>query len=416
MSDVVIGNAPDSGLFARRTVALILVVGVLGFVGTLLLGAFGPDLGSGRNGGAHALSNAAPGFRALVALAEATDRAPRILRSDRQFDTQDLLVVTPERAETNISAALGGRQNKPTLFILPKWLTAADPKHRGWVRSAGMVPLREPIGVLAPSIRFEMQQYRTAGAALLNHGLPAEIRFREPLRAQVITGLPKDSTLDGEVVTMEPLLTDSKGGVLLARIGKGQLFVLADPDLLNNIGMKDIDRAASALALLDWMNSTGAEGVAFDVSFNGLGVSRSPLKLMFEPPFLAVTLGIAAALLLAGWQALARFGPVASRERAIAFGKAALIDNSAALVRKARREARMGARYAAMIRERAARAFGAPPRLRDEALDAYLDGLKGPRRFTELAEQAASARDRAELLEATSALHAWQSDKMRNRK
>ena len=414
MSDVAIaGKAPDSNLFRGRTVALMLAVGVLGFIATLLLGAYAPDLKSGRNGGAHALSNAATGFKALVELAGATDRSPRILRSDALFDTEDLLVVTPERASTNISAALSGREAKPTLFILPKWLTASDPKHRGWVRTAGTLRLSEPIGVLAPTVRFGMRQARTAGGFLENHGLPAEIRFREPAYAQVITGLAEGSTLDDEPVTLRPLLTDPAGGVLLAQIGERPLFVLADPDLLNNVGMKNVDQAASALALLDWMNSTDPEGIAFDVSLNGLGGTRSPLKLIFEPPFLAVTVGLAAALLLAGWQALARFGPVAPRERAIAFGKAALIDNSAALVRKARREARMGGRYAAMVRERAARAFGAPARLRDEALDAYLDGLKGPQRFTELAEKAASARDRSELLEATDALNAWQRDKMR---
>jgi hypothetical protein len=417
MSDVAIGSkASDGGLFRGRTVALMLAIGVLGFVATLLLGAYAPDLRSGRNGGAHALSNAATGFRALVELARATDRGPRIVRSDDLFDTEDLLVVTPERASTDISAALRGRRAKPTLFILPKWRTTADPKHRGWVRTAGTLPLAEPIGVLAPTIRFGMRLNRTAGNFLESHDLPAGIRFREPRLVQVITGLSEDSTLDEEPVELRPLLTDRAGGVLLAQIGEGPLFVLADPDLLNNSGMKDPGQAASALALLDWMNSNENEGIAFDVSLNGLGRTKSPLKLIFEPPFLAITIGIAAALLLAGWQALARFGPIAPRERAIAFGKAALIDNSAALIRKARREARMGGRYAAMIRERAARAFGAPARLRDEALDAYLDGLKGPQRFTELAEKAASARDRGELLEATSALHAWQRDKMRNSK
>lgn len=417
MSDVAIGGkASDTGLFRGRTVVLLLAVGILGFVATLLLGAYAPDFRSGRNGGAHALSNAATGYKALVDLAGATGRNPRILRSDTLFDTEDLLVVTPERAATIISAALQGREAKPTLFILPKWQTAADPEHAGWVRATGPWPLAEPIGVLAPSIRFGMRQYRTAGEVLANRGLPADIRFHAPRFAQVITGLPEDSTLYGEPVTLRPLLTDRKGGVLLAQLGEGPLFVLADPDLLNNIGMKDLGHASSALALLDWMNSTDAEGIAFDVSLNGLGQTKSPLKLLFEPPFLAMTVGLAAALLLAGWQAFARFGPIAPRERTIAFGKAALIDNSAALVRKARREARMGGRYAAMIRERAARAFGAPARLRDGALDAYLDGLRGPQRFTELAEKAASARDRGELLEAANALHAWQKDKMRNTK
>ncbi|MCH3014581.1 hypothetical protein K3W98_14800, partial [Listeria monocytogenes] len=78
---------------------------------------------------------------------------------------------------------------------------------------------------------------------------------------------------------------------------------------------------------------------------------------------------------LAGIQATARFGAPRRRERAIAFGKTALIDNAAALVRKAGRQGALGARYGDLVRERAVGVFGVPARLRDGALDAHLDGL-----------------------------------------
>jgi len=124
-----------------------------------------------------------------------------------------------------------------------------------------------------------------------------------------------------------------------------------------------------------------------------------------------MTLTIVAALLLTGLHALGRFGPLRPRTRAIALGKAALIDNSALLIRKAGREARLGGRYAAAVRERAARAFGVPARLRDAALDDYLDGLKGRHRFTDLAVAAEAASDRHSLLDAAQALHDWQQEK-----
>ncbi len=412
-------GAPDEGLFGPRTVALMLGIGIAAFIGMLLLGAFAPDLRSGRNGGGHALSNAATGFSGLVRLAEATGRKPRILRDPHQFDTEDLLVVSPERGSVNISAALKGRRDKPTLFILPKWRTQPDPGHQGWVRRAGLLPLYEPIGVLAPGWRFTMKQYRSGGAPLLTTGLPATIRFRAPRPLQVITGLTpgEPAGMDDEnyhvAQELHPLLTDAQGGIVLAQLGSGPLFVLADPDLLSNHGMKDVDQAAAALALLDWMNANPPQGIAFDVSFNGFGHSQSPLKLMFEPPFLAMTLAIVAALLLAGLHSFGRFGPVRPRERAIAFGKTALVDNSAAMIRKAGREARLGGRYAAVIRERAVRAFGVPARLRDGALDAYLDALKGKHRFTELVRAADGAEDKASLLSAAQALHAWQREKIR---
>jgi hypothetical protein len=132
---------------------------------------------------------------------------------------------------------------------------------------------------------------------------------------------------------------------------------------------------------------------------------------MFDPPFLAVTLALVAALLLAGMQAISRFGPPRRPERAIAFGKAALIDNAAALVRQARREAGLGGRYADMIRDKAVTVFAVPPRLRDDAVTDYLDKLDGRSSFSALASAAAGARNREELLAAAQALHRWQGEK-----
>lgn len=413
MSDIAsTRSTSDAGLFRGRTVALMLAIGIAGFVGMLVLGAYAPDLRSGRNGGAHALSNAVTGYAALVKLAEAIGRNPRIVRNAHDFETEDLLVVTPETGATDISQALIQRATRPTLFVLPKWRTVPDEEHAGWARYQGLLPLDEPIGVLAPGVRFTMRQSKSGGGVLTSHGVPG--RFWTPRPVQVITGIdPDNEQQQDQWRDLHPLLTDGRGGIVLAQVGQGPLFVLADPDLLNNRGMKDLAQARSALALLDWLNSTDPEGIAFDVSMNGLGHSRSPLKLLFEPPFLAMTLAIAATLLLAGFHAFGRFGPPRARTCAVAFGKAALVDNSALLIRKAGRESRLGGRYAAVIRERAARAFGAPARLRDQALDQYLDSLKGAHRFTDLAQAADAASDRHSLRDAAQALHDWQGEKTR---
>lgn len=421
MSDLAIGAAaPDGsgGLLRARTLGLLLVLGLVGFMGALVLGAYAPDLKSGRNGGAHALSNAATGYSAIVSLTRALGGDPQILRDPRQFDTPHLLVITPEKGSTDISAALEDRDTEPTLFVLPKWETQRDPRHSGWVRKVGMAPLYEATSVLSPVYVLVMRRYGTTQPLATSPDLPATIRFTAPRLVQTIDRIEqdKDRLKDPDYrksTTLHPLVTDDQGGVLAAQLGDRPLYVLSDPDLLNNMGMKDERQAAAALALLQWMNGGTLDGIAFDVSYNGFGRSRSPLKLLFEPPFVAMSLTVVAALLLAGIQAFGRFGPIRPRERAIALGKAALIDNSAALIRKAGREAGMGARYAAVIRDWAARAFGAPAHLRDGALDAYLDALKGRAQFTGLAAQATDARSRPELLDAARALHDWKGETIR---
>ncbi|MEO8374899.1 MAG: hypothetical protein ABI471_06725 [Sphingomonas bacterium] len=403
MSDISIGKGDADGAFRMRTVVLILAIGVLGFIGTLVLGAYAPDLRSGRNGGAHALSNAAIGFSGIVQLAQATGRNPQIIRDPHMMDGEDLIIFTPDNGKQDISLGINGRDAKPTLFVFPKWETTGDPTHSGWVRYVGLKDADDPERVLAPAKKLKIDRRRSGGRPLITTGdLPPEIRFTAPRPLQTISG-----------PGVHPLITDEAGRVVVAQLGEGPLYVIADPDLLNNKGVADAHQAAAALALLDWMNSSGSREIDFDVTVNGLGHSRSPLKLAFEPPFLAMTLAIAAAVALAAWQATARFGSPRRREREIAFGKAALIDNTATLVRKAGRQAMLSGRYADVIRDRAAIVFGMSPRLHDAALDAQLDRLDGRARFTELAEAAKTATDRHSALSAAQALHKWLWEKTR---
>jgi hypothetical protein len=101
--------------------------------------------------------------------------------------------------------------------------------------------------------------------------------------------------------------------------------------------------------------------------------------------------------------------------RAIQFGKAALVENSAALVRQAGREVRLGAAYADLVRDEAARAGAAPPNLQGEALEAYLDRFSRPGEppFRPLADAVREAQDRPSLLAAARALFAWKKDMIR---
>jgi len=414
MSDLSVNprKAVRSDVFRMRTVALMLVIGIMGFVGTLVIGAFAPDLRSGHNGGTHALSNAAVGFSGIVQLAEATGRNPQIIRSPHQFDTEDLLVVTPDEGFQDVTAILDARKAKPTLFVLPKWTTVEDPDHKGWVRIAGLTFAADPGSLLAPQTGLIIHRRRSGGAALVaSADFDRAIQFNAPPVLQVITA--KKTGTGAKRQKVVPLLSDGKGGAVLVRIGDGPMYVLADPDLMSNAGIKNARQAAAALAMLDWMNSTGATTINFDVTLNGFGHSQSPLKLAFTPPFLAMTLALAVVLLLVGWHALGRFGPIRPRARAIGFGKTALVENSAKLIRRAGRETQLGGRYAQMIRERAVATFGVPARLRDAALDAYLDKLGAWRghRFSELARTAENTQDRDQLVAAAQALHQWQKEK-----
>ena len=392
------GGSSEDAAFNARLMLLVTAVGVLAFIAMLVLGAYAPDLRSGHNGGTHALSNGATGFSGLVRLAEATGQNPVIVRSTPDLDSEDLAVISPDHGSVQLGDILQRRGARATLIVLPKWDTQPDALKTGWVRIAGLLPPQDPARTLAPADPFEIHRDKTRGEALrsVDPSAPADVRFLAPRVLQTMSGR-----------RVKPIIVDDRGRVVLGQVGAGHLYVLADPDLLNNHGMGDVRQARAAVALLRFLNSTGADAVLFDVTANGLGRSRSPLKLAFDVPFLAVTLTIFAAMALAGWQALIRFGPVRRRPRAIAFGQAALVDNSAALIRKAGREAALGPRYVELIKERAIALFALPPSTDSQAIGERLESLNPSRSFHSAAQAAIHARSRDELLGAARSLHHW---------
>jgi hypothetical protein len=209
-----------------------------------------------------------------------------------------------------------------------------------------------------------------------------------------------------------PVLTDERGATILAQARGRQIYVLSDPDLLNNQGMRDLATFAGGVSLVNRLRDD--EPIIFDVTLNGLEQQHTALRLLFDPPFLAVTLCLAAAAGLALYQAFCRFGPVRRTGRALALGKEALADNSAALVRLAGREHRMAAPFAALTRELTAKALATPRDLTGEALTTYLDRL-GARRSTQdtlsiLTLLAATTPDRGRLISLAKRLHHWRAE------
>ncbi len=401
MSDVAMTPGDhDAATFRPLTVILMLVIGVLTFGATLVLGAYAPDMRPARNGGTHAESTGATGFAGLYRLAEATGRTPRVIRDTAGYDTDDLVILSPPDGTTDVGEALRERGDRPTLMILPKWTTKPDPRVTGWVRAVSRAPNAVPEGVLAPGTKLKVLRVRGGGR------LTTATEMYEGKTVATFVAPPVLQTISG--ANLRPVITDHAGRIVLGELGSRDFYVLADPDLLANMTIDDPAAARAALAMLDYLGPAEPEGVAFDLMLNGLGRRPNPLKLAFEPPFLAMTLTLVAALVLAGLHAFGRFGAAQAGVRAIAFGKTALVDNTAALVRKARREAAMGPRYAAVVRDRARAAFGVPARLTPDAADAVLDGIDRRATFSVLAADLTTADHPHDMLAAAQALHDWQ--------
>ncbi|MBA4000432.1 MAG: hypothetical protein C0461_07550 [Brevundimonas sp.] len=391
--------------FSPLVVIAAALVGVMALAGLGVLSAYAPELRSGNDGGDHALSRAATGFGALPPLLRELGEPVLLSRGAlTEASSEGLLILTPTgRSTANRIDDIA--HDGATLIVLPKWVTAPDPARTGWVMTVGMHPaadalsalpeeLRQGAGLVARQGREQVIMRRPNGASL---GAPVEI---EGLR-----------TLSGN--GWVPVATDEHGDPVLAMHAETGTYVLSDPDLINTQGLKTLEGAQTAVALLGVIRAQGAP-LIFDLTLHGFQRTRSLLRLMLEPPLLGMTLVMAALAVFAGLQAAVRFGPTREPARVIALGKRGLADNTAGLVRLARREHHLATPYALLMRVAAARAIGAPRSLDDEQLNAFLDRVGRSSGATEtysaLAEQAQAARTPGDLMRVANALYRWNQE------
>ncbi len=392
----------------------MVVVGVFAFLAFVTLSAYAPDLRGRFDGGEHALSRSAIGFAGLVELLKADGAEVMISRGAKAADDSStgLIILTPgTEASPDDVKAMG--YPRPMLMILPKWLVVADPQRVGWVRKLEPTPL-EGIARMARPWGKPLTIEQSSGvvqARLMGVDPAADpsARALPPIR---LAGVENLRSLSGE--GWVPALVDQRGKALVVRARDRALYVLADPDLLNNHGIKSLQAARAAVELIGRLRGGGP--VVFDVTLNGYKRSRSLLKLVLEPPFLGATLCLLAAALLMALHAASRFGAIQAQGRTLALGKRALVDNSAGLIRMTRREPRMAKGYWLLNREAVARSVGVPPGLEGAELDAMLDRLSDKGEASILAAQAGRVRDLPGLMRAAQALYRWRMEMTREQR
>ncbi len=394
----------DSNPFRARTVIWVIAAGLFAFAGFLLLTAYAPEFKMRGDGGTHAYSKSAVGYSGLYALERDLDEKNASLVRDRtDWASDGLLIVTlsPETDRDALKDLVAVRPERDedamtTLFVLPKWAVIPLPNTGGWVMEGGTIPA----SALAPLVKelgaIALEEASTGPDRLT--GEETGIDIAAPKQLRYLSG------------AIDPVLTDGKGHVVLGRIGANR-FILADPDLLSNQGLKTLDGAKAAIAMIDGLRPFENRKVAFDLVLSGVGQSRNLLRLMFEPPFLAFTLALLVAAMLTGWHAFGRFGPALIEGRAIPFGKRALADNGAILINRAGREGSLGDRYVAVVRDAVASALGAKA-LSGDAIEPWLATLPGD--FARLAAEARAARDAPSVLAAARALYHWKKDLIRD--
>lgn len=414
------------GAFSARTVLGVVLLGALAFLATLWFIGQG-DTGPGPdNGGAHAAGHGLAGYAALADLLEAQGHEVSLSRNRGRLDDEALVVLTPTLwtdAEDLAEILEERRYTGPTLIILPKWVALRMPARakgakKGWVWLTGPS---------APGFaaKLEDELEMTAKVGKLGGGAPADwdglgLTGKLPSRDAVLgldggsfVGLVRDSSGrdlvgfadDGgcyfvleTAAGVEPLGEDDCES-------KWAVTVAFEPDLFNNWGLADRDRALLAAEVVNLAREGEDLPIVFDLTLAGIGGQRNLLTLAFAPPFLAATLCLIFALVVAGWRAFGRFGPPLAEGREIAFGKAQLAANAGGFLRRSGRLHLLGPPYAAMIARRLASAFGlrgADPQAIDAALSRRAPDAPA---YSTLADRLAASRGTSDTLRAAHALH-----------
>jgi hypothetical protein len=420
--------------FDPRLIAAVVIVGVIGFIAMWALIALGPQLSAGNNGQGHALSRSVAGYAGIIDLAERSDMWVDVRRELveatplAEDEGRTLLVLTPEHDSDpkEIEALVKAHGDEPVLLVLPKWQLSAHETRKGWA-GGGFATRAHPR--LIPWAKFGGKEPDIAIVAVKDSGQVAlngsgDSRGFTMLRRgewQIVFGgggnvmIPLPSGLSNPD---SPAARATENPALLIRSANRQLYILSEPDLINNFAFASRESARTALAVLDLVaEDADAGGVAFDVTLNGLGSGTSFLRLAFVPPFIGITLCLIAAGILALWQAAVRFGPPRSVARAIPISKLALIESSAELVAQTQRESDAAAPWLRGQREALARGLHAPPGLAGEALDQWIDrrrrGGGDSDTFAALARRLLLARTNDELLGTARQLHAIRKDLLR---
>lgn len=367
-------------VFSRRTLGWLVGVSLTSFALMMLLVAFGDDLAARRpNPQANTFSRSALGHRAVVELLRETGLGVVSRQSPAGAGVgprRPLVLAEPDQRRSRIEALRDeALQRKAALvFVLPKWVGAPRKDKPEWIGGAGLLPESAVLWVAAalgdPALR---------GLSLRRSG-PGNLRCSASWTSEAFRIETSPPQLLRTDPALEPVVRCGDG-LLVARrkLAEGpEVYLLSDPDVLNNHGLGLGDNAALVYQLL--AVQLQATGVVFDETIHGF--NRTP-GLMAELRRFPLVLAVLQGLVLAGmlvWAGLGRFGKPLPVAGGLEAGKEVLIDNTARLLAGGGHAADSLARYYRQTMRAVAAWFFLPPDLPEPEMVARLQQLANSRR------------------------------------
>jgi hypothetical protein len=293
------------------------------------------------------------------------------------------------------------------LVILPKWQGHRSASHSGWIADAALLPTT----IADQAIAKSGASGRTARA------IRPDSWTTNALGVAPALGRLVQVIQDGN---LRPIVADG-GDVLIGEKADRdrRIWILSDPDMLSNHGLLTPPNAEFAIRLVNTLRPAQGE-VIFDESVRGYRApSANPLTLMFQFPFITVTIQVLAAAALLLWATMPRFGPPEPVPALLDAGKQGLIRNAAHLLRYSGHPEIIVANYVLSTVRSVARQLRSPPGLEWRGLAEWLSRVGASRgvavdfpRLVRRAQDLATSKsgDAAALVDIARDTHRWKGE------
>jgi hypothetical protein len=352
--------------FSKTTLWVVISVAIISLVTTVVLTVLGSDPGDKTSAGSDGYSKSAIGHRALIELLGKLDVPVVVSRNNSSAKSEKglLIIAEPKQSEKEAERLRALVLAAPNiLVVLPKWYGFVGHK-REWIASADMLPKTDVVDVL-----------HEIGVDVSNDPL---MRTPLPIAWRTRDGYPRPSIQHPQAIAIdviEPVIDDGTHALLghFEHEGK-QIWVLADPDVLNNAGLRKPENAALAIMLIDKLRDGGP--VVFDETVHGHVQTPSLLRVLFGFPLVLATIQVLVCALLAIWAAMVRFGPRRAAPPPLAPGKDFLIENTAALLRYGGHHVDALQRYLAATVVQVRQTLHAPDHLGPSALGEWFERVR----------------------------------------
>lgn len=412
-----------------------------------------------------ALHEASASASSASASEQASESASASAAVSVRYDANDIAFGPDKRRSDHILYHPLGRV---VIVVAPKWGSGSAPGNPRWAGTPGVVPppeLRSLLAVLAPvssqplpdsedddgagasasaaslpapppgkgvygdgdnlytydKVPYDIRQAHTEGP-LTVHGVAGQSPFPADLAVGTVGDL---QTISGP--NLVPVLVSADGRPLVSRVtvteGRAQpkvpIYLVSDPDLLNNQVLSDPRRVVAALAILDTLSPPTAKkkpSVVFNLTFNNLSFDHDLLHALSRPPYIGVPLSILFIGLALMWASFSRFGPPEAEEQGAALGRGVrvLADNAARLMAISLKEAKLGPAYAQMVRDEVLRARGHRQLGINESPDDLADRIGrlygASESYTALRSRASNLLTVHQLIDVVQKLHAWKTE------